>query len=164
MYSVDPITYHGDFINRLGAPLPKELDRLALSQAMGMATTGTHEIPFRFSYRDVPFDGRIVRRDADAVLVLTGDLGIVPYTIQAAQRRRRALRAIAFAAHETGLDWSLSEKQGITVSCEVALKRPLTPSAMVVGALGVLLRCDPYLKLLLDVLGAADYLGSSAAA
>jgi len=164
MDSVNPITHHAELINRLGATLPIELDRLALPQTMGVTVAPTNEIVFRFAYLDVPFAGRVERRGVGAVLRLTGDLGPLPFTAQAAERRRRALWTIAAACRETELDWSVSEKQAIAVAGEIELARPLTPAAMVSGAIALLLQGERYLKFLLDVLGEAEYLNSSQAA
>ena len=164
MDSVVAITHHVELINRLGPPLSLELDRLALPKAMGMSTSTTNAIKFRFTYRDVPFDGQAERRGSAAALRLTGDLGPLPFSAQGAVRRRRALRTLAAASHATGLDWALTATQKISVSGETELPRPLTPAAMVVGAIGLLLRGERYLTLLLDVLGDAEYLNSSKAA
>jgi hypothetical protein len=158
-----PIAHHGALIDRLGAALPAELDRLALPQTLGKGAAS--ELTFRFLYCDVSFLARVSRDGAHATLRLTGDLGPMPYTIQAAQRRRRALRTLAMANRDTGLDWSITEKHCITVTGEVELtKRPLTPATMVAGAIGLLLRGEGYLRLLTDVLGEAECLNSSEAA
>jgi hypothetical protein len=160
---VSPITHHVDLINRLGSTLPVELDRLALPWTMGIeAPSG--RIVFRFAYLDVPFTGRVERRGDGAVLHLTGDLGPLPFTAEAAQRRYRALRTLAAAMRDTKLDWQLSAKQAIAVAGEVELARPLTPSSMVAGAVGLLLRGERHLRLLVDVLGEAECLNSPQAA
>jgi hypothetical protein len=158
MDAVAEITSHAELISRLGSTLPVELDRLSLPQAMGMAASATNQITFRFAYRDVPFDGRAERRGNAAALHLSGDLGPLPFSAQGALRRRRALRTLAAASHATGLDWRLSPTQRITLAGETELPRPLTPAAMVSGAVGLLLRGERYLQLLLDVLGDAAYL------
>jgi hypothetical protein len=163
MDSVNPITHHAELISRLGSTLPIELDRLALPRTMGVAAPASG-IVFRFAYLDVPFTGRVERRGDGAVLRLSGDLGPLPFTIEAAQCRRRALRTLAAATRNTALDWHVSEKQGITVRGEIDLPRPLTPAAMVGGAVGLLLRGGRYLDLLVDVLGEAECLNSPQAA
>jgi hypothetical protein len=161
MDAVAEITNHAELISRLGSTLPVELDRLSLPQAMGMGSSTTNQINFRFAYRDVPFDGRAERRGSAAALHLTGDLGLLPFSVQGAVRRRRALRTLAAASHATGLDWRLTTAQRITVAGETELPRPLTPAAMVGGAIGLLLRGERYLQLLLDVLGDAAYLNEA---
>lgn len=164
MESVVAITRHVELISRLGPPLSIDLDRLDLPQAMGMSSSTTNEIKFQFTYRDVPFHGRAERRGGGAALHLTADLGPLPFSAQGAVRRRRALRTLAAASHGTGLAWGLSATQKITLAGEIELPRPLTPAAMVVGAIGMLLHGERYLALLLDVLGDAEYLNSSKAA
>ena len=159
------IAHHAALIERLGAALPAELDRLTLPRTMGLHERASGELAFRFLYRDVSFTGRVSRKAAHAVLHLTGDLGPMPYSIQAALRRRRALRTLAAASRDTGLDWRLTEKHCIAVAGEVELtKVPLTPSAIVAGAVSLLLRGDHYLGLLLDVLGEAESINSPRAA
>ncbi len=161
MDAVAEITNHAELINRLGSTLPVELDRLSLQQTMGMGSSPTNQISFRFAYRDVPFAGRAERRGDAAALHLSADLGPLPFSAQGAVRRHRALRTLAAASQATGLDWRLSATQKITLAGETELPRPLTPAAMVVGVVGMLLRGERYLELLLDVLGDAQYLNSS---
>ena len=163
MDAISPITHHADLISRLGSTLPVELDRLALPGTMGIeAPSG--QIVFRFVYLDVPFTGRVEGRGNGAVLRLTGDLGPLPFTVEAAQRRCRALRTLAAVTRDTKLDWRLSDKQAIAVAGEIELPRPLTPSAMVAGVVGLLLRGERHLRLLVDVLGEAECLNSPQAA
>jgi hypothetical protein len=163
MDSASPIKHFAELLSRLGPTLPVELDRLALRGTMGLEPQ-PGDIAFRFAYLDVPFSGHVERRGDGAVLRLTGDLGPLPFTIEAAQRRRRALRTIAAAMRDTGLDWQVSEKQAIAVNGEVELARPLTPSAMIAGAVTLLLEGERHLRLLVDVLGEAECLNSPKAA
>ncbi len=117
----------------------------------------------RFAYRDVPFVGRIERRGAAATLQLTGAIGPLPFSAQAARRRRRALVTLA-AGSGGALAWRVSAQQEITVDGTIALAQPLTPTATVAGAVQLLVQADCCLKLLLDVLGDADELNSPLAA
>lgn len=164
MDSVATITHHAELISRLGSPLPIELCRLALPQAMGIDSSTTHRIVFHFVFHDVPFIGKVERRGSAAMLHLSADLGPLPFSAQGAQRRRRALRTLAAASYATGLDWRLSPTQRISVTGELPLPRPLTPAGMIVGVVGLLVRGERYLALLLDVLGEAGYLNSPKAA
>lgn len=124
---------------------------------------GARPFTFRFLWRDVPFSGALARHGAGARLTISGELGPLPFTAEAAQRRQRALRTITAACHWTELDWRLTPSQDIAVSGALDLPRPVSPAAMIAGAVGVLARGDAYLALLLDVLGDAASLIPAAA-
>jgi hypothetical protein len=157
------MTDHADLTRRREPRSPIELDRLNLPLAMVAGKEG-QPFSFRFAWRDVPFSGAIAGDGTVARLTVTGELGPLPFTIEAARRRNRALRTLAAARRWTGLDWHLNSAQEIVVSGETMLSQPTTPGAMIAGAVGVLARGDHYLALLLDVLGDADSLNLAAAA
>jgi len=156
------ITYHTDFLDRLGSSLPAGLSRFEKADD-GSAVAASSSIVFRFNYLDVPFSGRLDRRGGETTLRLVGAVGPLPFTAQAARRRRRALKTLA-AACRTTLDWQVSETQEISVGGVVALTQPVTPISIVAGAVQLLARGERYLSLLLDVLGEADGLNSWEAA
>ncbi len=158
------ITDHSDFLDRLGPSLPAGLGRFKKADDGG-AMTASSSIALRFTYLDVPFSGRLERRGDETILRLTGAVGPLPFTAQAALRRRRALRTIA-AACRTTLDWRVSATQEISVGVGgvVSLAQPVTPMTIVAGAVELLVQGERYLSLLLDVLGEADSLNSSEAA
>jgi hypothetical protein len=162
MDPVVSITDHTDFLARLGPSLPIGLGRFDRTDDGG-AAPASPSVVLRFSFLDVPFSGRIERRGSETILRLTGAVGPLPYSAQAAQRRRRALRTLT-AASRTTLDWRVSAAQEISVGGVIPLTQPVTPMAMVAGAVELLLRGEPYLSLLLDVLGEADSLNSAQAA
>jgi len=162
MHPVASIADHTDFLARLGPSLPTELGRFERTDDSG-AVAASSSVALRFTYLDVPFSGRIERQGRETILHLTGEIGPLPFTAQAASRRGRALRTLA-AAGRTMLDWRVSATQEISVAGAIPLAHPLTPLAMVAGAVQLLLRGEGYLSLLLDVLGEADSLNSSQAA
>jgi hypothetical protein len=162
MDPVVSITAHTDFLDRLGPSLPTGLGRFERTDDGG-AVAASSSIVLRFTYLDVPFSGRLERRGSETILHLTGAVGPLPFSAQAARRRRRALRALA-AASRTTLDWRVSAAQEISVGGVVPLADPVTPVTIVAGAVQLLLRGERYLSLLLDVLGEADSLNSSQAA
>jgi hypothetical protein len=157
------MTHHTDPTRCREPRLPIELDRLSLPQAMAARRDG-QRFGFRFVWRDVPFSGTVTGDGAPARLTVTGELGPLPFTIEAARRRNRALRTLAAAQRSTDLDWRLTAAQEIVVSGETMLVGPSTPGAMIAGAVGVIARGDHYLALLLDVLGDAQSLNLTAAA
>jgi hypothetical protein len=162
MDPVVSITDHTDFLRRLGPSLPTGLSRFERADH-GSAVAASSSVVLRFTYLDIPFSGRIERRRSETILHLTGAIGPLPFTAQAARRRSRALRTLA-AASRTTLDWRISVTQEISVAGAIPLTHPVTPVAMVAGAIQFLLRGERYLRLLLDVLGEADSLNSSQAA
>ena len=149
---MDPVasfSEHSEFLDRLGSSLPRFKAR--------------QPVLLRFTYRDVPFVGRIVRHGTSATLHLVGEVGPLPFSVQAARRRRRALLAVA-AGSGSALNWRVSPHQEITVAGAIELSHPLTPAATVAGAVRLLLQADNCLSLILDVLGDADELNSPLAA
>jgi hypothetical protein len=162
MDPVVSITDHTDFLDRLGPSMPTGLGRFDRTEDRG-AGAASPAIVLRFTYLDVPFTGHVERRGGETILRLSGAVGPIPFSAQAARRRRRALKALA-AARRTPLDWRVSAAQEISVGGVIALAEPVTPVAMVAAAVQLLLRGERYLSLLLDVLGEADSLNSSQAA
>lgn len=157
MPAIVPITDPAELIARLGAVTPIALDRdAALAPAEG--------VRFAFAWRDVPFSSTIEGRGEEAVLTVSGELGPMPFTIEAAHRRQRALRTLAAACRWTDLAWRLTPAHQIVVEGEARLAQPVSPAAMIAGAVGILARADRYLALLLDVLGDAECLNVPAAA
>jgi hypothetical protein len=157
MDPVVSISEHSEFLDRLGSSLPGELDRFGRAHLKA-----AQPVLLRFTYRDVPFVGRIERHGTAATLHLTGAVGPLPFSVQAARRRRRALLTVA--ASSSGLAWRVSPQQEITVAGSIELAQPLTPAATVAGAVRLLVQADSCLSLLLDVLGDADELNSPLAA
>jgi hypothetical protein len=147
------ISEHTEFLDRLGSSLPSEFDHIR-----GAAKIG-RPIVLRFAYRDVPFVGRIERQDATAILHLTGEVGPLPFSAEAARRRRRALITLA-AGSGAALTWRVSTHQEITVTGTTTLAQPLTPARAVAGVIQLLLQGDRCLSLLLDVLGDVAELSS----
>jgi hypothetical protein len=163
MDPVVSIAEHTEFLDRLGASLPSELNRFGTAR-QDRPAKAVPPVVLRFTYRDVPFIGRIQRQyPTAATLHLTGEIGPLPFSAKAARRRRRALATLA-AGSDTGLTWRVSAQQEVTVEGTITLAQPLTPAATVAGALQLLLQGDCCLSLLLDVLGDADELNSSLAA
>jgi len=155
------ISEHAEFLDRLGSTLPVEFARFDAADASG--NTKPSRITLRFTYRDVPFVGSIERQGTVSQLRLTGHVGPLPFSARAARRRRRALTTLA-AAGRTPLSWRVSVRQEIIIGGGIELPPRLTPSAMVAGAMQVLLAGDGYLALLLDVLGDTAELNSRQAA
>lgn len=158
MEAAASITEHAGFLQRLGSSLPASLERYAGEDTSGVGQTA-QPIALRFTYRDVPFFASVERRDGMAALRLTGAIGPLPFSAQAARRRRRALTTLA-ATGRASLNWRVSMQQEITVEGTIALGGKLGLAAIVAGAVQLLLQGDRYLSLLLDILGDADNLNS----
>lgn len=162
---MDPVvsmSEHSEFLDRLGSSLPSALGRFGQGGRDHPARPA-QPVLLRFAYRDVPFVGRIERHGAAATLHLTGNVGPLPFSVQAKRRRRRALITL-MAGNGSPLIWRVSAQQEITVTGAIALAHPLTPAATVAGAIQLLLQADGCLSLLLDVLGDFDELNSPLAA
>jgi hypothetical protein len=129
---------------------PFEIDRFG-------ASFGLHPprpsgvLDFRFCFMEVPFRARTERRNGRPVLSLTGDLGILPYTIENASRRRRLRKVLAAVRTGSGMAWNVDADHHIRVHGEMALDLPLTPTAVIAGATTLLLNSRPYLELIVSV-------------
>jgi len=61
-------------------------------------------------------------------------------------------RVVAHGRCRSGLDWQVTPQQEIIVRGGISLALPLTPVAMVTGAVTLLLRTRPFLELLLETM------------
>lgn len=129
---------------------PFEIDRFGASFGVGpVRPSGV--LNFRFCFKEVPFRARTERRQGRPVLTLTGDLGILPFSIESAKRRRR-LRTVLWAARRSsGLRWEITRQHRIRVTGEIELDLPLTPTAVIAGATTLLLTSRPHLELIVAV-------------
>jgi hypothetical protein len=83
---------------------------------------------------------------------LTGDFGVLPFTAEGHERRQAVQTVVAAAHGRSGLDWHVTPQQQIVMKGGISLSLPLTPVAMIAGAVTVLLRAKPYLEALLAAL------------
>src|SRR5258708_6583918 len=130
---------------------PFEIDRFGASFGMGVRPSGVLE--FNFCFHEIPFRVRTERRNERPLLTLTGDLGILPFTIENARRRRRLRTVLAAARHGSGMSWEVTASHRIRVSGEIDLDLPLTPTAVIAGATTLLMASRPYLELIVSVGG-----------
>ena len=150
----------GIFIASLGQlEPPLEIDRFGGAPHGTTPARPTGELTFRFCYHEVPFQGQTSRRAGWPVLTLSGDLGILPFTIESARRRRRLRKILRAARAKSSVDWQVTSTHRIkvagTIDLGVDLGMPLTPTALITGATTLLLACRPYLDLLVAVAGEA---------
>jgi len=139
----------GEVIASLGrAGPPWEIDRGTAPPA-GVRAPG----PLRFSFGlyDVPFQARAERKAGKPVLTLIGDLGVVPFSIQNPRRRRRLLQVVAAAQRDSSLLWEVTPDHRISLTGEIDLNLPLTPTAVIAAATRLLLRCRPYIELVVGI-------------
>ena len=129
---------------------PFEIDRFGASFGIGPARP-SGILNFRFCFQEVPFQAHTERRDGRPVLSLTGDLGILPFTIENATRRRRLRKVLSAAKQASGLCWEIGADQCIRVTGEIDLGDTLTPTAVIAGATTLLLKSRPYLDLIIAV-------------
>ncbi len=131
---------------------PFEIDRFGASFGLGPARA-SGMLTFHFSFNEVPFTARTERREDKPMLRLTGNLGVLPYTIENATRRRRLRKVLAAAQRASGLRWEITPHHLISASGEIDLCLPLTPTSVIAGAATLLLRSRPYLELIVAVAG-----------
>ena len=139
-----------------GIKLPLELDRIHL-----FGRGAKQQLSFRFAFHEVPFSCIAERQDGRPTLALAGDFGALPYTAEDPERRRAVQAVLAAAQRRSGLRWAVTPQQQIEVKGDIALDLPLTPMALVAGAVTLLLRVRPYLELLLECLSAPAQRGGS---
>ena len=138
---------HGVIAKLSNYDLPIQLDQLHL---FGVGEKGA--ISFCFAFRDVPFSCTAERQDGHPVLALVGDFGALPYSVEGVERRRSVQTVLAAAQRRSGLDWKVTPTQTIAVTGGITLELPLTPKALVVGTVTLLLRARPYIELLVETL------------
>jgi hypothetical protein len=129
---------------------PFEIDRFGASFGLGPARA-SGVLTFHFCFQEIPFSARTERRNDRPVLHLTGDLGVLPFTIENAPRRRRLRKVLAAAQRASGLHWELTPQHVIRAGGEIDLGLPLTPVAVIAGATTLLLHSRPYLELIVAV-------------
>ena len=132
---------------------PFEIDCTAHAVAGMPPARPSGVLRFRFCFSEVPFEARTERRQGCAVLSLSGDLGYLPFTIENARRRRRLRLALWAARRATGLRWEVTDTHAIRAHGEIDLRMALTPTAVVAGAVTLLLRSQPYLELITEIAG-----------
>jgi hypothetical protein len=137
--------------------LPLELDRPDL-----FARGESKPVCFRFSFCEVPFRCMATREDGHPILTLTGDLGALPFTADGLGRRQAVQSVVETARRRSGLEWHVTPQQQIVVKGGIALDLPLTPVAVIAGAVTVLLRARPFLDALLEALSASAQPGGNA--
>jgi hypothetical protein len=127
-------------------------------------TTWGRPLVFRFCVGEVPFEARASWRDDRVMLSLAGALGTLPFTIESRQRRRRLAMVLAAARRGSGLAWTIDQRHEMRVTGDAELAAPVTPAALLGGVVELLLRCRPYLELLVAaaVDGAACDAGGTA--
>lgn len=131
---------------------PFEIDRFGASFGLHpVRPSGV--IEFRFCFKEIPFEARTERRNGRPVLWLSGDFGILPFTIENAARRRRLRKVLAAVQQDSGMRWGVDHDQHIRVTGEKVLEVPLTPTAVIAGATALLLNSQPYLELIVSVAG-----------
>jgi hypothetical protein len=131
---------------------PFDIDRFGASFGLGPARP-SGVLTFRFCFKEVPFTARTERRQGQAVLSLTSDLGLLPFTIENPRRRRRLRKVLSAARRASGLSWEIAPDHHIRATGEIDLGLPLTPTAIIAGATTLLVRSRPYLELIVAVGG-----------
>lgn len=140
-----------------GFDLPLELDRPDM-----FGRGGPRPVAFRFTFREVPFRCIATRENGHPVLTLTGEFGALPFTAEGSERRHTVQTLVAAAHQRSGLDWQVTPQQQIVMKGGISLTLPLTPVAMIAGAVTVVLRAKPYLEALLEALTPAPQPGGNA--
>lgn len=134
---------------------PFEIDRFGAAPEGIEPARPSGVLDFRFCFAEVPFSARTERRNGRPVLTLTGDLGTLPFTIENARRRHRLRLVLDAAQRRSGLAWQITAHQAIRLCGEIDLDLPLTPVAVLAGAVTLLLKSRPYLDLVVAVAGEA---------
>jgi hypothetical protein len=127
---------------------PWEIDR-GSSPPAGVRAPGP--LRFSFGFCDVPFQARAERKAGKPVLTLIGDLGVVPFSIQNPRQRRRLLMVVAAAQQDSSLLWEVTPDHRISLTGEIDLNMPLTPTAVIAAATTLLMRCRSYIEFVVAI-------------
>jgi hypothetical protein len=134
---------------------PFEIDRFGAAPEGTPPVRPSGVLDFRFCFAEVPFHARAERRQGRPMLTLSGDLGTLPFTIENARRRHRLRLVLAAAQRRSGLTWEVTAHHAIRLRGEIELELPLTPVAVLAGAVALLMKIRPYLDLVVAVAGEA---------
>jgi hypothetical protein len=140
-------------LSRLSLPL--RIDEADAALADARPRRGADGLRFGFCFGEIPCRGRTERRGERSFLILTAELGFLPYSFEAAARRRRLLKLIAAGPRQPGMKVAIAEDQSIAARGEVDLGPALVPAALLTGIVTLLLDSRAYLELIVAVAGEA---------
>jgi hypothetical protein len=112
-------------------------------------------IRFAFAYRGADFAAQ-VETAADARLILSAELGKVPYSMEQGSSRQATQRIVEATADLPGGRIEISESQDMSLRAAVQLPRPLTPAGVMAAITSLLLDFGPYIDLLRKILVTAN--------
>jgi hypothetical protein len=105
-------------------------------------------LAFTFSFRGVLFAGQAESTFEKSRLRIYADLGALPYTAEARDRRWNAVAIVNSASRALGGRVRLSSQQHILLMEEKGFNAPLAPRDLVAHTVRLILEVKPYLDLL----------------
>lgn len=127
---------------------PIEVGSVAVEANGRVRARGAEEpITFTFQYRGLPFAGELSDR-ASGRLRLVGNLGKLPYTIEA-PFARRLLRQLVLATHRLArARFHISEEQDVLFIAEAQAPAPHTPVSVIATTTVLMVTFKRYLELI----------------
>jgi len=112
---------------------------------------GDRPLRFSFEFAGAPFQAEVTTGETPMVKV-TGDLGVLPYTIESPAARRWALRVIAASGRMKRGRLELEANHAIRLRAEAAPPARRDPVTIISTVTALLLDFKPCLELLSEVL------------
>lgn len=142
-----------EILSHLGTHRTDPFDTLDYAALVGSGKETIEEMSFEFTFRGVPFQARLGKKEDGGRLSLTGLIGQLPFSAQAPLARRQVLRIMSAANSATPLFFETARLQEVVVKGESPLERPMTPTSIVTGIACLLVPGKGYIDLILEALG-----------
>ncbi|HEY5597291.1 MAG TPA: hypothetical protein VIK47_00675 [Kiloniellales bacterium] len=113
--------------------------------------SGDDPLRFCFAYRGVDFDAHIVTAP-DASVILSSELGKMPYSMETGIGRRLVRRIVEATADLRHGRIDLSDSQDMSIVATAQPPLPLTPASVMAAITALLLELGPYIDLLREAL------------
>lgn len=135
-------------------PIPAPTPRTAEDLRGGLTRhlrPGTGAARFEFACEGVHYRVQVEAGERPSV-VLSADLGALPFTVEGDGVRRIACRIIASTAHLAHGQLTLTPEQFIVLHAKAPVPQPLSPDTILATVAALALTIKPYLALLAQVL------------
>lgn len=137
-------------------PLPFEAGSLIVSNNGTLRRVPPrNSMRLRFEHFGIPLSAMAWREPAgDGRVRVQGDLGPLPYSVEAPEARKRVLEVLYAARFLDEPLLVLSPKHTIVLCAETAIAEPVTPITVVAAIASLVVDAHPYLELIAEHLAA----------
>jgi hypothetical protein len=102
-----------------------------------------------FNWRSYRIDAVLTRgKDHDCDLIVTSDLGFVPYTAQGRHQRINIFAILRATQGGFPIQIDITENQRLKLTARAALPNPVTAAVAIAGVAALLVQARPYLDMI----------------